>query len=120
MGEAASAYDPDHDPDRGTDAPEVRDVPHRSRFELRLDGAPVGHLSYRREGEALALLHAEVEPGYEGRGLGTALVSAALVELRDRGEQVLPYCSFVRVHVRRHEELHTMVPAGQRGRFGLG
>lgn len=113
MSEAARAYDP------AADDVDVRDVPDRDRFELLLGSEPVGFVTYRREGDTLALLHAEVDPAYGGHGLGSMLVTSVLDQLADRGEQVLPYCSFIRMHVRRDEARHAMVPADERSRFGL-
>ena len=38
------------------------------------------------------------------RGLGAALVRAALDDARDRGFRVVPICPFVEAYVRRHPE----------------
>ena len=79
---------------------DVRDVPEHNRFEVTLDGALVGVLDYRRDGDTVLLTHAEVSPDVGGRGIGTALVRAALDDLDARGDRVAPLCSFVRAFVR--------------------
>ena len=80
---------------------EVTDAPEQHRYEATLDGQMVGVLDYRRDGHGVVhLTHAEVSPRVGGRGIGTQLVQAALDDLADRGERVVPVCSFVRAFVR--------------------
>lgn len=88
---------------------DVRDVPEHDRFEATLDGAVVGVLDYRRDGDAVLLTHAEVSPEVGGRGVGTALVRAALDELDARGERIVPLCSFVRAFVRDNPSYQRLV-----------
>jgi predicted GNAT family acetyltransferase len=88
---------------------DVRDVPERARFEVDVDGRTVGVLDYRRAADAVVLTHAEVQPAVEGQGIGSALVKGALDDLRDRGERIVPQCSFVRAYVRDHPEYQPLV-----------
>jgi predicted GNAT family acetyltransferase len=97
----------------------VRDVPDRRRFEVVVDGNVAGFVTYGMEGDALALQHTEVDDAYEGQGLGSVLVKAALDTARERGVGVLPYCPFVNAYLRRHRELVDLVPEAERARFGL-
>ncbi len=80
----------------------------RRRWEGRLDGELVAIADYvpqqDERGEVLALVHTEVVPEHQDEGLASALVDAALEDVRDRGLRVVPACSFVRLHVRRHPE----------------
>jgi predicted GNAT family acetyltransferase len=103
------------------DEPEVavREVPERHRFEVTLGGGVAGFATYRRDGEAYAFLHTEIDPAFEGRGLGSALVSGALDQLRARGVSVIPYCPFVRQYIKDHPEYADLVPPDQRARFGI-
>lgn len=48
-----------------------------------------------------------------------ALVSAALVEARRRGDRILPFCPFVRSYLQRHPEYVDLVPEEHRSAFGL-
>jgi predicted GNAT family acetyltransferase len=76
----------------------------RSRYELRLGDELVGFITYEPQTDAVALIHTEVDPSVQGRGLGTRLVSGALDDIRARGLSVVPICPFVVSYLRRHPE----------------
>ena len=75
---------------------QVVDVPEQSRFEARLDGTRAGLAAYQRTPQLVVMTHTEVDPAYEGRGVGSALVRGALDQVRAEGLHVLPVCPFVR------------------------
>src|SRR5438067_13820332 len=89
----------------------VHDNPAELRYELleRID--VVGEMRYRREPGALALVHTEVDPRYEGKGAAGMLVEEALRDLRERGLGVIPVCPYVRAWLRRHPEQADLVAA---------
>ncbi|MFL5951748.1 MAG: GNAT family N-acetyltransferase [Gaiellaceae bacterium] len=87
----------------------VRDNRDELRYELLLDGDVVGELRYGLRADAVALVHTEVEPRFEGRGFGAELVAGALDDLRARGAHVIPICPFVRAYIRRHPEYKELV-----------
>ena len=97
----------------------VRDVPARHRFEVVVGGEVAGFARYRREGDAVAFLHTEVDDAYEGQGLGSRLVAEALQQVADRDAGLLPYCPFVRDYLQQHRELVRLVPAERRAEFDL-
>jgi uncharacterized protein len=83
----------------------VRFVPERRRFEARLAGREeIGILDVTLAGSVWTLGHTEVPRAIQGRGVGSALVRAALAHVRAEGAQVLPTCSFVLAYLRRHPE----------------
>jgi predicted GNAT family acetyltransferase len=84
-------------------APEVQHLEDRRRFELHAEGRTC-ELDYALEAGAMIITHTGVPPALEGRGLGAALVRAALALARARGWSVVPTCSFAAVYVRRHPE----------------
>lgn len=88
---------------------EVRDHPAQLQYELLLDGQVAGAIRYRRYGDAVVLIHTDVAPGLEGRGLGRRLVAGALDDLRSRGLGVVPTCAFVRSYIDRHPEYRDLV-----------
>ncbi len=90
---------------------EVRDNPEALRYELLDDGQVVGEILYRRYPDRIVLVHTEVPPALEGRGLAGRLVAGALEDIRARGLRVVPVCPFVRSYVQRHPEYEDLVRA---------
>lgn len=82
---------------------EVIDNTSASRFELTVDGH-LAELVYRREGNRLVLAHTEVPDELEGRGIGGALVIAAIDHAAAQGLTVVPQCPFARGWLERHPD----------------
>lgn len=91
---------------------EVRHEPEQHRYAAYLDGALAGFADYRLE-EAPARIvftHTEVDPGFEGRGVGSALARAALDDVRAAGERgVVPQCPFIRGWIEKHPDYADLV-----------
>jgi predicted GNAT family acetyltransferase len=91
----------------GGDRIEIRDHPERSRYEAHLGGALAGFSAYRMRGnpaDIVVFTHTEVDPAYEGEGVGSALAKAALDDVRRRGLGLVAMCPFVSAYIRRHPE----------------
>jgi predicted GNAT family acetyltransferase len=86
----------------------VVDNPDELRYELWLGQTCAGFLAYRREPGALVLVHTDIDPALEGRGLGSRLVAGALADMRTRGLKLVPLCPFVD-YLRRHPEHQDLV-----------
>jgi predicted GNAT family acetyltransferase len=97
----------------------VVDNPTANRYEIHVDGEVAGFIDYKRAGTVLSLIHTEVDPRFEGRGLGSVLARGALDAARADGAAVLPFCPFVRRYLQRHAEYVDLVPPGERARFEL-
>jgi uncharacterized protein len=82
----------------------VADNPQAARYELTVDGERAGFVTYRQSPGVMALLHAEVDPSRERRGLGSRLVRGALDDARARGLAVRPVCPFVQWFMETHAE----------------
>jgi predicted GNAT family acetyltransferase len=89
----------------------VRDRPEELRYEIEVDGEVAGFLIYRREPGLLELVHTDVDPKWEGQGVGAALVQGALDDVRARGLKVRPYCPFVVAYILRHPEYQDLITA---------
>jgi predicted GNAT family acetyltransferase len=89
----------------------VTDHPAELRYEIEVDGEVAGFLLYRREPGVLELVHTDVDPKWEGKGVGAALVQGALDDVRASGLKVRPFCPFVRAYLRRHPEYEDLVVA---------
>ncbi|WP_028721475.1 GNAT family N-acetyltransferase [Patulibacter americanus] len=84
---------------------EVRNDPAQHRYEVIEDGELAGFAAYQEvAGSRIVFTHTEVDPKFEGRGLGTVLVKGALDDARDREQLIVPICPFVAKYVHRHPE----------------
>ncbi|MEY9877792.1 putative GNAT family acetyltransferase [Streptacidiphilus sp. MAP12-33] len=90
-----------------------------SRFEIFSGDELAGFAQYHRFRDEVAFIHTEIDPRFEGKGLGSALARAALDTVRDAGQHVLPFCPFIRGWITKHPEYVDLVPQDQRARFGL-
>ena len=81
----------------------VRDNPDEQRYEART-GEGLAVLYYGVDGQRITLIHTEVPPELEGRGIGGKLARYALDDARARGLQVIPVCPFVVAYLRRHPD----------------
>jgi predicted GNAT family acetyltransferase len=98
----------------------VVERPDVDRYELHVDGDGVaGFVTYRRAPGEIAFLHTEIDPAYEGKGLGSVLARRVLDAARDQGLAVLPYCPFIRGWIARHPDYVDLVPAARRAAFQL-
>jgi uncharacterized protein len=100
----------------------TRSVEHdaeQQRYVILVDGRPAGYTAYER-GEEIVFTHTEIDPEFEGQGLGSQLVAEALDDVRRRGLTVLPLCAFVRGFIADHREYSDLVPGPLRAAFGLG
>ncbi|MDX6583145.1 MAG: uncharacterized protein QOI10_2329 [Solirubrobacterales bacterium] len=97
----------------------VADNPDEARYEVFADGEPAGFVTYRLGSGRISFLHTEVDPAFEGHGVGGRLASEALDDARARGLDVLPFCPFVKAYITKHPEYLDLVPVDERDNFGL-
>jgi uncharacterized protein len=82
---------------------EVRDNPDQHRFEIYDgDGRLAGFARYARRPGRVLFVHTEVDPEFEGRGMGSKLAMGALDAVRATGERVVPLCPFVAHYIEKH------------------
>lgn len=96
---------------------EVRDNPSEQRYEVFVDGSLAGSAFYRTEPDLVIFTHTEIDPAYEGQGVGSALARTALNDVRSQGKHVVPQCPFIAGYIRRHDEYVDLVDERFRGRF---
>ncbi len=77
--------------------------PQAKRFETTVEGISA-FLTYTLEEKVLTLLHTEVPPALEGRGIGSRLAGSALDYARQQDLKVVAKCSFVAKYIERHQE----------------
>jgi predicted GNAT family acetyltransferase len=91
---------------------EVHDDPDRSRFEITVDGTVAGFAAYRVRDGLMIVTHSEVDPAYQGQGLGSRLVTGTLDQLRERGATVVPACPFFAEYVSTHHDWDDILASG--------
>lgn len=99
-------------------AVEVINNAEAGRFEATVDGH-TAYTEYRVLASGVLFPHTEVPTALEGRGVGSALVRAALDFAREKGLKVMPVCPFVAAWIRRHPEAHDLVHPDYRPALGL-
>ena len=96
----------------------VRNNEAAGRFEVELDGA-VAFAEYRLLQSGILFPHTEVPPAHEGKGVGSALVQAAMAYARANKLKVIPVCTFFAGYITRHPEHHDLVHADYRTALGI-
>ena len=100
-------------------AVDVVNNPAEHRYEIRADGELAGSTIYRERPGLIVFVHTEIDERFEGQGLASQLIRAALEDAKARELQVLPFCPFVNGYIARHREHAELVPDAFRARFGL-
>ena len=77
--------------------------PEAHRIDAVVDGH-AGRLEYTVRGDVMTIVHTEVDPALEGRGVAGALVRAALDHARANGLKVHPSCEYAASYMERHPE----------------
>jgi predicted GNAT family acetyltransferase len=98
-------------PDMASPSDEIRvvDNPAEQRYEARLGDHVVGVSEYERDGDRLIFVHTEVDPTFEGKGVGGRLAAGALDDARARGLAVNAECPFISAYLKRHREYADIV-----------
>lgn len=80
------------------------------RYEARLDGELAGFAEYQLTDQLIIFTHTEVDPSFEGRGIGSAIAQYALDDVREQGtRKVLPLCPFIKAWIGRHRDYIPLV-----------
>ena len=87
----------------------VTDNPRARRYEAHVGGALAGFVTYRSAPGVVTFVHTEVDPAFEGHGVGSRLASAVLDDARDRGLGVVPVCPFIAGYIARHPHYADLV-----------
>ena len=95
----------------------VTDNAERNRYEVHGDGELAGFADYHKtDDHVLVFTHTQVDPRWEGQGVGSTLIRWALDDARRQGVKVLPICPFVQTWMARHpdyEDLDFRAPYGK-------
>lgn len=80
------------------------------RYELLLDGSPIGELDHVDRDGVRTFTHTGVRRAYEGKGLAADLVRRGLDDARAEGVEVVGACSYVAAYLDRHPEYADLRP----------
>jgi uncharacterized protein len=87
----------------------VADNPAASRYEIRVGDDLAGFADYRVKPGRIVMTHTEIDPSFEGRGLGGRLAAGALDDLRRRHLTVTPLCPFIAKFIHEHPDYGDLV-----------
>ncbi|RUQ02560.1 N-acetyltransferase [Microbacterium sp. HSID17254] len=83
----------------------VTDNRSANRFEAHDGETLAGVAAYARTPELVAFVHTEVDPAFEGRGVGAALAREGVASAQAEGLRVLAICPFIAAWLARRPEL---------------
>ncbi len=87
----------------------IRRDDERHRYEIVDEGKLAGFVQYVTRPGKVILVHTQMDPAFEGRGLASQLARAALDDIRGRGLLVVPLCPFIERYIERHPEYDDLV-----------
>ena len=79
-----------------------------NRFEMNVDDS-TAIIVYKEYPGKIALIHTEVPPVLEGRGVATAIIEKALHYIEQNNLKLIPLCPVVVAYVKRHPEWNRIV-----------
>ena len=82
-----------------------------SRWEVKLDARVIAFVEYKSRPDRVTFIHTEVDPDFEGQGIGSRLARMILDDAVARGLRVTLYCPFIRSYVDRHPEYEQYIDA---------
>ena len=99
-----------------TDDVVVTRNPDEHRWEAHIGGSLAGFAAYQQTDELVVFTHTEVDPAFEGRGVGGALARHALDEVEAEGtRKVMPLCPFIKAWIGRHPDYIPLVYGASTG-----
>jgi predicted GNAT family acetyltransferase len=79
-----------------------------NRFEIDL-GDKIAVLVYMIKADLFLLLHTEVPPQFEGRGIAAKMAHETLEYAKKEGFKIRSYCSYTTRYIERHKEYEDLL-----------
>ncbi len=76
----------------------------KNRYEAYQGVTLAGFVEDQETSELVVLTHTEVDPAFEGQGIGGALARAAMDDVHERELKALIICPFINSWIARHPE----------------
>lgn len=90
---------------------ELIDNTEAKQYEFHI-GDQIARIEYIRVPERIFLTHTEVPQSLEGQGIGSAIIKAALEDIKAKDLTLIPMCPFVAGYIKRHPEWRPLVLKG--------
>lgn len=87
----------------------VRDNPESQTYDAMVGDEIAGTMLYEHEGPRLVLTHTAVQNRFQHHGVATALIAAALDDIRTKGMKVTILCPIVTTFIERHPQYADLV-----------
>lgn len=69
-----------------------------------------GRMTYTKAGNTRIIIdHTEVDPAYNGKGIGYELFKTLIQHAREKGWKVLPLCPFAQAMFRKYDEYNDVL-----------
>ncbi|MFC4686679.1 GNAT family N-acetyltransferase [Epilithonimonas pallida] len=82
----------------------------KGEFVATFDGRPAGLMTYSWAGDDKIIIdHTEVEPAYNGKGVGKAMVYKAVEFARENNLKIIPLCPFAKATFQKNEEIRDVL-----------
>ena len=79
-------------------------------FVALFDGKQAGLMTYTWAGaDKFIIDHTEVEPAYNGKGVGKAMVYKAVEFARENNLKIIPLCPFAKATFQKNEEIRDVL-----------
>lgn len=83
----------------------------KKQYEFQVEGH-TPRIEYIRVKDEIYLTHTEVPVQLEGRGIGSAIIGAALKDIESQDLRLIPLCPFVVAYLSKHPEWKKLVLRG--------
>ena len=96
------------------DTPDLRiaNNTEEARYEAFVGSERAGFTTYHAQPGLITLLHTEIDPAFEGQGIGSRFVAEILDDARRRELHVLPICPFVRAFLQKNPDYADLIWTG--------
>jgi predicted GNAT family acetyltransferase len=85
------------------------------KFEMNVDGN-TAIVEYKEFPGKIALIHTEVPPILEGKGVATAIIEKSLNYIEQNNLKLIPLCPMVVAYIKRHPEWKRIVDQSVQGK----
>jgi uncharacterized protein len=86
------------------------------QFEMAVDGH-TAFIVYKEDHFIITLLHTEVPPELEGRGVATAIIEKTLNYIEKNHLRLIPLCPFIITYIKRHPQWKMVLDASVVDKF---